>query len=214
MNSDMWKIYLMLSPFYIVFIWFGILKPGIAKRKFKAEKRFYENMTYNFLDKDATIVDVKTEKYQFYKHDKGFKTIVTFSDGFKYWTTEANYNMHVTYTSISVGRIEKLEIINHAMEAHKKAYEKLYGVTVDESVLRKEVPCLLYCKNCNCVYSGTSGRKDGLEACPDCRRRLLRTTFPVEKWRILTDDDKKKVLAGFSLGYGLEISNVVDKVMK
>ncbi len=202
-----------LSPILLLIflmVYFSTIRPSRKEKELKAHKNSYENASYSYLDPDATIVDVSTEEYRFSKTDKGFKTVVTFSDGFKYLSTDVDYDIHITYATYSVDKFTKMEIMHNAIESHDKAYEKLYGVASREKNLETR-PCLWFCKKCADVYSGKTGNKRGVEVCPKCNKKLYQTVIPVENWETLSEENKKKYKMGFLLGYGLKISDAYDR---
>ncbi len=138
-------IYLVILVAFFFFVYQGIIIPKRKKREFIKEQQAIENAHYDYLDRNATIVDVNTEEYSFNKFDHGFRTIVTFSDGFKYLSMEEKYTRHLTYLRISVGPEERKAIVLKAIEAHKNALDNLYGFNPTKEDLLSGP---MYCSSC------------------------------------------------------------------
>ena len=76
-------------------------------------------------DPNARIIDVSREEVMYEKNGAKYKTTVRFSDGFYYITHKTHRENHFLSYTISVDKELSDEIIETAIEAHKKELIKL-----------------------------------------------------------------------------------------
>ena len=76
------------------------------------------------LRENAEIITVTREIIGGRKSIKRYRTILTFDDGFKFISHKTNTENGVFTYTISIGEVINQEILNDAIEAHKKMIEK------------------------------------------------------------------------------------------
>ena len=91
-------------------------------------------------NKDAFIVDVKTELVQYIKNGAKYKTTVYFSDGFVYTTHQTNREDNAFSYRISMDARLSKSILNDAVEAHNRAVRRKSIFKIHKETSKYEYP--------------------------------------------------------------------------